>query len=884
MSNFEVPSCSQHGTEANPWCLECHVLAGTVPVGYRAPARSVTKRRPNKAWATFGTLLTTMLVIASVLVGTSLHTVFWPPTFAPIAAGPGVPQPPVNEEICGSSVLQSPWSGSGVPSGDMTGGNITQETSSGEWAGLPTWGTSGTTFPNITTAYVVGSGTANPSEYIQSQPADSLFMFAPGTYLGAESQPWNGDVFLGLYNSTSGEATYQSNQVQDLIFSVGNSAHSGAIPTDVTIEYLTIDDATNEAIDDYGTANSWVIQYNTITNNSASSGGQPEGEGISGEGTIVSNCISDNGVAGVNLFNSEVTTSLSSALSTSGAITSLPVNTVTLGVFSDIPSGSTITVSSSLGWQEFTTSSDYTTGSTIAVTSETPLYAFPGASGGVPSGAAIVSWGGVLYDEFQGNGNASGPGTSISTPDPAGTSANVKGWVTSNSVVAFTYSAYSLSGIPIWFDTSNTGFLIADNFIEYSTYRDMQIEISYDGDIWGNTFLYDGIWGGAQLGLTGIDNSPGGIEINLGGGIAVTGSLYSSASTGCPAGYTSGCLLIEDNTFYDDWYGIQEYGESDRSCINPQPNNDYCTGTDLSSFDNYSGPSAGGESDIPGGPSLTAACNGATTPCATLSVNYHYALGDKIGFASGSFPYTVTSISGTNTSGSLLGRLGTYTIGVSPSVAVNEASAASIYGEGTCPLYDTSGATPTTPTPSSEGFGSQTISYYDGCQWKTDNNVVSGNTFHFLATDIQAVTPPYVALGWTYTASRCYSGSNYVDPVDAPPTGNSYLCGFNQVFGGGGNNGPYTTTVIQNAIMSNAAFTAPLSNLNSASYGGNGEAPDNNLWSGNSYTGNIAWSSYQQTNTYGAGYECGSTIDSFQPYCSVPATGSPSWATTWQQG
>jgi hypothetical protein len=186
------------------------------------------------------------------------------------------------------------------------------------------------------------------------------------------------------------------------------------------------------------------------------------------------------------------------------------------------------------------------------------------------------------------------------------------------------------------------------------------------------------------------------------------------------------------------------------------------------------------------------------------------------------------------------------------------------------------------------------MSYYDGCKWRTRNVSVTANAFSFTPSDIyNAATPPWVgqtgafAGAFTFDGSQCNVTGSWLDYNDAPPTGNSYECGFNideyQPTGGSGGAapGPYTTNSGANAQMSVSSFNAPLNNLDSTSYGGLGEAPGNVVWSGNNYSSDVSFLAYLQQNNLTPPYDCGSVIGGFQPVCIV----NPSqWTSIWQQG
>ena len=131
----------------------------------------------------------------------------------------------------------------------------------------------------------------------------------------------------------------------------------------------------------------------------------------------------------------------------------------------------------------------------------------------------------------------------------------------------------------------------------------------------------------------------------------------------------------------------------------------------------------------------------------------------------------------------------------------------------TCAANDTAGATPT-----------QSPDYFDGCQWKTDNVEVTGNTFNFSPEDIITGTDTLPDI----QNSHCYSGSNNLDYSDAPPVGNRYLCGFNGLFSIYGSTDPYAAWVTPDAIM------------------GQGPDPDSNFFASNTYSGPWGFQAYVQ--------------------------------------
>jgi hypothetical protein len=642
----------------------------------------------------------------------------------------------------------------------------------------------------------------------------------------------------------------------------------------VTVSYLTIERFTGDAVDvqDFRDPG-WVVSDDTLTlNNNTTPTSQPSGDGFDGNGTITDDCISDNGQHGLNMF----------------------------GI------------------------------------------------GGV-----------VSHDEFTGNGTHLDEG--------CGCIAGLHAWQTTNLTISDNYFYADRAIADIWLDTDNTGYLISGNYISQEPANAIGIEISYNGKITDNNIVDTG-WSNQRT------QYPDAVFLNNTGGQNIPGSNYNDS------------VSIDHNQFKDDWGEVGLYGENDRSCMKPAPfisypgpGSSYCTGTDPASFDGltYGGSLNGNTCGL-----FSAASAGATT----IQTGFEYSVGDQIGFSlptyvnyggssisnlqtaftgtqtlampslsgfssgqvfvetSGGYavlsytgtstspsdeltgvsyvrgatgtlapsvcnttcqvisiePYTVTSVSGQNDGTYALSPYGVYTEKITPALSSNESAGAALSGMGTCFLYDVAGAGPSGPSPESLGFGGQTISYFDGCKWPVRNASITSNDFSFTPSDIyNAANPPWVGetdpndVTYTFTPSDCDT-ANYLDPNDAPPTGNSYMCGYSldeyQPTGGTGGAapGPYGTSANMysgpNAQMSDSSFTAPLKNLDSTSYGGAGEAPGNNIWSGNTYSSDLSFEMYLQTGASSGTdppYECGHAIDSFQPVCYV----NPSqWSSIWQQG
>jgi hypothetical protein len=166
----------------------------------------------------------------------------------------------------------------------------------------------------------------------------------------------------------------------------------------------------------------------------------------------------------------------------------------------------------------------------------------------------------------------------------------------------------------------------------------------------------------------------------------------------------------------------------------------------------------------------------------------------------------------------------------------------SIYTNTTC-SSGSGGDNKATSPESSNTPGTSPYDYYDYCQWKPDNITVEGNTINFNpSTIIGASVPtqwqPYVTL------SNCPT-SGYLSTTSAPPTGNEYYCGFNGMYAYLGSGAPLGETwVVESALMSTTSH-----NLNT-----NGEAPDNNVWKDDTYTGPQSFQAYSQGSGNQNGY------------------------------
>ncbi len=173
---------------------------------------------------------------------------------------------------------------------------------------------------------------------------------------------------------------------------------------------------------------------------------------------------------------------------------------------------------------------------------------------------------------------------------------------------------------------------------------------------------------------------------------------------------------------------------------------------------------------------------------------------------------------------------------ITPALASSVSSGSGLTNAGTCQLYATSAATPTSP------LAPNGTSYFDGCQWGTKNVTVTGNTFDFNPSVISAGTTVSGQVGTSCTSGHANScGTNFMAFQEAGEA-------------------PFASFINGNSMLSNSNLStcptwdsgctnSPLKNINSLSNppsasANNGEPSNNNVWSNNSYYGPWAWNVY----------------------------------------
>jgi len=146
---------------------------------------SLIRRQPQFAW-----YAAVPLVLLAMVVGVAIRP-------HSRASGPMAPSTPT--AVCGTSILNSPYSYNGAP------GTFT---TSGTPAGLPTFGAAGTAFPTMTQIVVIPAGNnkaaADAGDYQGN--GHVIYYFEPGTHYIDGMYTGHDSVYIGGYNASVGKA------------------------------------------------------------------------------------------------------------------------------------------------------------------------------------------------------------------------------------------------------------------------------------------------------------------------------------------------------------------------------------------------------------------------------------------------------------------------------------------------------------------------------------------------------------------------------------------------------------------------------------------------------------------------------------------------------
>ena len=487
-------------------------------------------------------------------------------------------------------------------------------------------------------------------------------------------------------------------------------------------------------------------------------------------------------------------------------------------------------------------------------------------------------------------------------PDPGcGCSGGGKWWGTLNADIvgnAFVNDSPA-GGTPVWLDNGNSGTLISGNYFYMSYGSAIASETGFDLDVTGNLFM-DGGWGRGSGGCG--NNCDGAVDLNSSGGFNVPGSRYenqvlisdnqfvdnwqgidiwqagarSCENSGegwpndaayCSGGFPNSASTASGGQYYFSHEGDSAHGGAtslaepatagsstvlvagteaidDQIGFGDPRSTRTADRTDVATFTG-SGTIKARTTGFPSSGELRV---GTSAAWADGGGSYTGAILSYTGTTSTSF----TGVSLVRGSGTLAGPIrevqpykvtaercyaNDCALTVSPPLATPEAAGTEVSNAGTCQLYATSSALPSGP------LAPDGTSYWDGCQWEAKDISVTGNDFQFNPSVI-ASSAPLVGGGKTTACTAA----------------NANACGTNFMAYQVAGEAPFDTQRGANAMMSSSSFTAcpswdpgcttdPLSNLNAVSSSpgappDNRQAPDNNVWSNNVYSGPWGWYAY----------------------------------------
>lgn len=629
---------------------------------------------------------------------------------AAVAAGAPVNPGPV---ICGQPVLDSPWD----YAGDAT------SFTSGQYPGLPTFGSAGTNFPSATAGIIVAPGNntaaASAGDY---QVNGTVVYFEPGTH-DIESAMFTGhnSDYVGGWSSGAGEAVI--NGVDGATDGTGTggsrlAAETASSGNDVydAYEYLTIENYTSSLnnsvmgnINGGGTSDGDSYLYDTIG---------PNEYGFTGSGTAPATGESSGGGYAID----------------GGSNTTIAYDCLTQnaqGAF-NVDIGINLNIASS-----------------------------------------EISWNGLgVYPD------TGGPGGS---PHSCGCSGGGKAFYTLNANIVSNY-VHDNYNAGVWFDFDNSGAVISHNYVASNWGPGIMLEASYNSDIADNTiagngWASDGAWPAGVGGLdcfggipctngngpvtgAGGGNPYGAVDLSDSGGnaaLAVVSIPASITVPGCASACTmpsrySGELLVTGNVLSDNFGAVKVYTDSNRYPGNI--NGDSACSIPLGVLDQPNSTTyyqqskvlvTNGDSAVTG--SSVTSTGGTTTICA----NY-----GQSGSSNDSPASVVTAPSAGmgvwNQAGTYLGNVATvasanaFTLTDSP----GNVSGASLVlsADGGCGPADYFGA-----SAPGDLSGTPSEAYWDHCIWGSRNVTVDNNQFNMDAATVTGCTTLANLCGYQYAGS-----------------------------------------------------------------------------------------------------------------------------------
>ena len=331
--------------------------------------------------------------------------------------------------------------------------------------------------------------------YVYSLPANTTYWFASGMHTIGNTQynqivPSSGDTFIGAPGAVlDGQGT-------------NASAFDGSA-TDVTIEYLTIEDfassGSGQMVVNHDGAAGWTVRYDTVQDNLGA------GVGIGSDNVITHNCLAANDEYGFSSFGGSRDVTLTgndisdndthgtydqAAYTTSYSVTD-DVATVTIRAPMDLLVGSRIVV-----------------GDVGACTDSWCANLSYTALDGTWTIASVTSATSFTFDVVTANVPYT-KDTTGTVADPqvtCGCSGGGKFWNTLGATVTGNW-VHDNGNVGIWVDTDNTGFDISGNYFDHNWAEAVIYEISYNASIANNAFVDNVLGGGPSPGVGGFPDA-----------------------------------------------------------------------------------------------------------------------------------------------------------------------------------------------------------------------------------------------------------------------------------------------------------------------------------------------------------------------------------------
>lgn len=635
------------------------------------------------------------------------------PRAGAVAAGaPAAPGP----FICGRPVLDSPW--------DYRGAATTF--TSGQYPGLPTFGSAGTDFPSATAGIIVPAGDNTAAALANDYRVNgTVIYFEPGTHdIETTMDSGHDSDYVGGYAPSQGKAV-----IDGVDGATDGTGTGGDYFTSSTTEASGASNVVNDK---------W--QYLTIENYTTISNSTPVLGEVSGgiDGGIAEDETYKYDTIGPNLYGY---TGPSSA----------PAHGKDSGAGYAISGGSGTTVEYDCFTQDGQGAFNIGDGTDINVAdsefSYNGLGNYPDEGG--PGGSSFAC------------GCSGGMG---------------KFFFTANATITDNYVHDNYADAGIWFDTDNTGALISHNYVSDTWGEGIMYEASYNADISDNTVIGNG-WNADGIFPAGDDGGAGctpsdlpcqdglGYMLGRGGGfpysaiyIPNSGGTSDASSIALPSwsklpGCSSGCgpvasrydneLLVEGNVLTNNFGGTMIYTDTNRwtgntgndtacaepaGALNQQNNSTY--------YQQHQELTVNGDGDISGNAVTTA--GGTLTVCADYNgVGYYggaltsFNEGLATGGSDASVAAPVTGMAVYNeNSGDFLGKVATvtsahsFTLSDSPGNETNADLLLSSYGGcGVADYYPQGSGAPGADT------GTPSDPYWDNCIFGSRNVTVKGNIF-----------------------------------------------------------------------------------------------------------------------------------------------------------